>query len=456
MSVQFHGRLIRPYQSDGVRWMYHRETTPLGPRGGILADEMGLGKTVQVLATFVLNPSEHPTLIVCPKTLVSQWIEACEQFLRITPLVVTRGALRTSEVTDVDIMSSYIVVAPYSALESHNCLNTITFHRVVLDEAHVIKNPRSHVFAHASGVHATIRWALTGTPITRRPRDYITLAQFIGVTGTSIDTVREEFTLRRTWDDISHISERLRLPPLEIRTHIVPFASDAERALYRDIREEGRLRMLADRSKDNTARHIMEVLCRMRQATTHPQLVTDGEWRGAVTKHEELVSLMSHHPPRSKTIVFVHWTFEGKEVQRVLEQRLEKRVVRLYGGLSSDARDDVVREFTDPEGADVLVSQIEVGGVGLNLQAATHVYINSLHWNATSELQAIGRAHRTGVTHTVVVTRLGIEGTIDEWILKKQHEKLGYAADALDDERIKHKLRMPISYDDLKHLFDVM
>jgi SNF2 family DNA or RNA helicase len=107
--------------------------------------------------------------------------------------------------------------------------------------------------------------------------------------------------------------------------------------------------------------------------------------------------------------------------------------------MSTEERDQAVNGFNCGT-TNVLVCQIEVGGVGLNLQAATHVFINSPAWNASSELQAIGRAHRTGVQHRVTVTRLVVEDSVEEYIHTKQKDKLGYAADILDDQRICRKL----------------
>ena len=66
------GRLIAPYQREGVAWMLWRELAHKGPKGGFLCDEMGLGKTIQLIAVMLGNTKRH-TLIVVPKSIVSQW-----------------------------------------------------------------------------------------------------------------------------------------------------------------------------------------------------------------------------------------------------------------------------------------------------------------------------------------------------------------------------------------------
>ena len=76
--IKFTAKLYS-HQVIGVAWMLSRETSLSMPRGGILADDMGLGKTVQVLACMSQNlPRQRDraqTLIVCPKSLIMQWIE---------------------------------------------------------------------------------------------------------------------------------------------------------------------------------------------------------------------------------------------------------------------------------------------------------------------------------------------------------------------------------------------
>ena len=67
------GRLIAPYQREGVTWMLWRELQKDSPiKGGFLCDEMGLGKTVQIISTILGNPGKK-TLVVVPKSIVTQW-----------------------------------------------------------------------------------------------------------------------------------------------------------------------------------------------------------------------------------------------------------------------------------------------------------------------------------------------------------------------------------------------
>lgn len=79
--------------------------------------------------------------------------------------------------------------------------------------------------------------------------------------------------------------------------------------------------------------------------------------------------------------------------------------VRLDGSLAQKQRAKVVTDFTTSKHACILVASLKAGGVGLNLIAATRVYVMDLWWNAAVESQAVDRIHRFGQTREVFVTR---------------------------------------------------
>ena len=468
------GRLIAPYQTSGVRWMLSRELDDLDPiRGGLLADEMGLGKTVQTIATILGNPSTLPTLIVCPKSLVKQWASEIHKFSGIIPLQLSATTINSKRGPSLDLIrNANIIVTTYSALgrvrrESPNVLFRAIFHRIVLDEAHAIKNPKSNVHSTVMELRAHIKWCLTGTPVTRKKSDFRHIIQFIGVSDGQAKELRHKYTLRRTIEDIGRISDRLRLPQCEVKIHTVTF-TEAERAMYDDLKNEGRLRLKAYETvvdhENNNMGHIVEVIMRMRQMCVSPQMVFDGrhkeyddetKWTGGrASKLDALVNHIGDQMHESKTIIFTHWNGEAEMIVEALCEMGGIEVRRLCGNMTSEQRELAIQSFNSGP-TSVLVCQIEVGGVGLNLQAATHIYINSPSWNASSELQAIGRAHRTGVKHRVSVTRLVVENTIEQYIHTKQNDKLGYAADILDDDRIRRKLTGGImSLNEMRKIFE--
>ena len=91
--------------------------------------------------------------------------------------------------------------------------------------------------------------------------------------------------------------------------------------------------------------------------------------------------------------------------------------------MSSAARQTLVDDFTAHTGSATLLSQIEAGGVGLNIQAASVVIIAEPQWKPSTEQQAVARAHRMGQVRTVQVHRIlakdSIDGPMREVLLRK-------------------------------------
>jgi tRNA U34 5-carboxymethylaminomethyl modifying GTPase MnmE/TrmE len=134
---------------------------------------------------------------------------------------------------------------------------------------------------------------------------------------------------------------------------------------------------------------------------------------------------------------------------------------------ASPARDAQIAQFRAGPPNSVFLIQIKAGGVGLNLQEATRVYITCPAWNPATELQAIGRAHRTGQTQKVVVRRLiytgedGVEPlpSVEQSIMQLQEGKAKVCAEILNDPRLESQVpnvtRTKITIHALRKIFAV-
>jgi SNF2 family DNA or RNA helicase len=154
------------------------------------------------------------------------------------------------------------------------------------------------------------------------------------------------------------------------------------------------------------------------------------------------------------------------EIQGRLK-KLEIPTLRIDGSVLGDAREQRIQDFKTKnfgEISPVFIIQIKAGGVGLNLQEATRVYITTPSWNPATELQAIGRAHRTGQTNEVIVRRLVYTGeealpSVEMSIMNLQEGKAKICAEILNDPRLETLVpnipKTKINIQTLKKIFAV-
>lgn len=210
---------LLPHQVEGVAWMIDKETgqrkrSGVLPYGGILADDMGLGKTVQSISLILTNarPStdakpEHPkqklptgevgkgTLVVAPLALIKQWEDeiktkvAKSHALRV---LVHHGSSRTKSA--IELKKYDVVITTYQTLTSEHAGSNmdkpdgskigcfgVHWYRIILDEAHSIKNRNAKATQAACALNSWFRWCLTGTPMQNNLDELQSLIKFLRV-----------------------------------------------------------------------------------------------------------------------------------------------------------------------------------------------------------------------------------------------------------------------------------
>jgi len=143
------------------------------------------------------------------------------------------------------------------------------------------------------------------------------------------------------------------------------------------------------------------------------------------TKLEALIQelhKMNQRDPSAKAIVFSQFV----NMLDLCYYRIKLEginVVQLRGSMSVSKRDEALDQFRADPFTKVLLISLKAGGVALNLTVANYIFLMDPWWNPAAEMQAIDRTHRIGQTKPIFATRLIIENSIEERILKLQEKK---------------------------------
>ena len=194
------------HQLAGVKWMVKRERCAV--RGGILADDMGMGKTLQMIGLIMTNLVRN-TIIIVPPMLIPQWLAAFDRFTGHLPLVYHGSAKK--RITQEMIDSSPVVITSYGTMlidkqtNTPNMLYTREWDRIICDEAHHIRNPKSRIYYSVTQLQSRFKWLVTGTMVQNKSADVVSLMRIIGVVGESPTKMVAMHAIRRTARDVGNI-----------------------------------------------------------------------------------------------------------------------------------------------------------------------------------------------------------------------------------------------------------
>ncbi|RFU26766.1 hypothetical protein B7463_g9577, partial [Scytalidium lignicola] len=193
-------RQLKPFQLDGVAWMRAMEETEWG--GGLLGDEMGMGKTIQAVSLIMSDfPAKQPSLVLIPPVALMQWQQEIADYTDGTlKTFVFHGTNAKSKSMTVKELKQYdVILMSYNSLESmyrkqekgfkrkdgihkeKSVIHQIKFHRVILDEAHNIKQRTCGSAKACFALKADHKWCLSGTPLQNRIGEFFSLVRFLNI-----------------------------------------------------------------------------------------------------------------------------------------------------------------------------------------------------------------------------------------------------------------------------------
>ena len=379
---------LRGYQAFGARFALAR-------RRVIIGDEMGLGKTIQAIAamTHLRATGAQRFLVACPASVLVNWTREISDRSELPPYRL-HGLERAANqrmwerqggagVTTLDSLYSLTVPAE------------VTVDQLIVDEAHFVKNPEAR---RSQAVRAWTRRVdrvlfLTGTPMENRVEEFRNLVGYLqptlasavdgrhGIAGpTAFRRAVAPVYLRRNQDDVL-----MELPDLVRSDDWVEFGR-ADYLAYRDAVAQGNFMA-------------------MRRAAYAPG--TAGS-----AKLGRLLEIVEESAANGrKVVVFTNF----RDVLSTVGSALRGRVFGpIAGDVPAAQRQAIVDQFAAADGHAVLLAQVQAGGTGLNIQAASVVILCEPQVKPSLEDQAIARLHRMGQTRSVQAHRLLVADSVDQ------------------------------------------
>ncbi|VDM32496.1 unnamed protein product [Hydatigera taeniaeformis] len=494
------------YQREGVSWLWGLHQHGVG---GILGDEMGLGKTVQIISFLAAldhsrlqisgssydiavsrmkNPPSNrafdglaPVLIVCPGTVLKQWLGEFRTWMPTARVVIVHstgsGYSNLPRLVSSLFETSGIALTTYGTLIQHSSLLLpLSWHYVILDEGHKIKNPQAEITIMAKQFLTPHRLIVSGTPMQNNLKELWCIFDFVypGKLGGGMMDFLVNFAVPITQGGYANATplevetayrcacalKRLLSPYLlrRLKTEVrLELPKKSEQVLFCHLTHYQRCvyeEYLSSRICQNIMHgngQVLGGLVVLKKLCNHPDLVTGGPRRFGMRHgesddddHEEgdewfrfgcsrrsgklmvtLDLLALWWEQKHKVLLFT----QSRKMLNILERHVSRRgytYLRMDGGTPTAQRQRLVEEFNStsavegPQNIFLFLLTTRVGGLGVNLTGADRVLIFDPDWNPSTDAQARERAWRIGQEREVMIYRLLTSGTIEEKVYQRQ------------------------------------
>jgi SNF2 family DNA or RNA helicase len=426
-------------------------------KGGILADDMGMGKTFQMISYLKLNKVKtskkynfyKPDLIICPFSLLKYWKEQIEKLYETfeDPKEVSIFLYHGKDKNSLLLNKDYdYVISTYGSVSDE--LGKINWGRIILDEAHAIKNgvskkcPVSAEKIYKIMNSSDYRWCITGTPFNNKMRDLVSLAKFIGTepyndiswwknsTPENIEHWRQTFIIRRTKD-------KLIKAPIYHEYKIEP--TDVEKEKIKNLKKIAENKFDSWRNSTGLTKcqlqgEILSLIMKLRMYSN--SYLCEGGFISAdhavknCSKISHTINLLEdiiEKDPVKGVVIFSQFTSYLTILEKVILETLDIQILRFDGTLNENQREDIIEKFTTSTKSRVLLISLMAGGVGINLKPCSTIIISEPWYNPFIEKQAEERVHRLGQENQVNIHKFLVNNSVEIWISGLKAKKLNKA-----------------------------
>ena len=425
---------LRPYQLTGLKWLWTNISKGFGC---CMADDMGLGKTIQVISLILKLKEEkklkQPVLVVCPTTLMGNWMKELQMFAPNLKVTTYHGLDRKLDTNFDVILTTYAIMRiDVEEMKKH------TWGMIVVDEAQNIKNPDTAQTLAIKTLKSDIKIAMTGTPVENRLTELWSIFDFInkGYLGSlkefqksyaiPIERFKEKtrasklklsvspFVLRRLKTDKNVISDL----PDKLVMNDYCYLAKSQAILYEKTLNE-MMEKISGFTGVNRRGNIFKLITALKQICNHPyQFLKSGDMSKELSgKAEKCVDLVqSIIDNGEKTLIFTQYKEMGDILTKIISEECGTEPSFFHGSLTVPQREMLIEDFQNNPERKVMILSLKAGGTGLNLTSATNVIHYDLWWNPAVEDQATDRTYRIGQDKNVMVHRMITLGTFEEKI----------------------------------------
>ena len=423
--------------------------------------DMGTGKS-KVVVDLVVNTKQRLVLICAPLSVLPVWerefrLHAAEPF---RALVLEKGstAVRARRLDQASAVvarggSPLVVVVNYEAVwrgEIRKLIEELPWGVIVADEIHRIKAPngRASKFLARLGQreHVKHRLGLSGTPLPHSPLDAYAIYRFLdpAIFGTSFFRFKARHAILGGFNG-KQVVRFQRLDELERKMASISYRVESRDVLdLPETMDEWRWVDLGPRATkihaeleadlvaeigdgEITASNVLVKLLRLQQVTGGVVTRDDGV-REVVSdaKRRAVSELLEDLRPRP-AVLFARFLAD-------LDQARDAGEAAGYTVGELSGRTKAGLEDFRSGGCDLLVVQIQAGGVGIDLTRASHAIYWSTGFSLGDYLQSRARLHRPGQTRGVVYYHICARGTVDERValaLRKREDLVASVLGAL-------------------------
>jgi len=342
---------LRDYQKAGYDWLNFLRDYGLN---GILADDMGLGKTLQTLSLLQgikeKNETKKPFLVIVPTSIVFNWVNEIRKFTPNLSTYIHHGASRIKiQKKFLNVLKEKdIIITTYGILRNDLALFAKEeFEYIILDEAHMIKNPQGTNARSVFTLRAKNKLALSGTPIQNNLMELWSIFNFInpGYLGT-YDSFKESFATpieigkdKNAANNLTKLinpfllrrNKNIIAKELPSKTEIILKTDFCEEEVkiynnWKDYYSSQISKSIKDKGLNKSRMIVLQGLTKLRQLSLHPKMI-DPSYAGSSGKLDLLMmDLEKIISEGHKVLVFSSFV----KMLDIIKENLEKKRHKIF------------------------------------------------------------------------------------------------------------------------------